>query len=111
MLTKLYLQTTDPALNFSDLLKAPLLTNIIISALLHTFIYASFINLASYIFLGHILSKFVNFRLTIALSLIMFFGFFARFFHVKNIYSAYDKDNIKTREHLDKLYIGWIFIS
>jgi hypothetical protein len=41
----------------------------------------------------------------------MFFGFFARFFHVKEVYRAYHKNMEKTRTHLDKLYIGWIFIS
>jgi hypothetical protein len=41
----------------------------------------------------------------------MFFGFFARFLHVKEVYRAYGNDMEKTREHVDKLYIGWIFIS
>jgi len=41
----------------------------------------------------------------------MFFGFFARFLHVKEIYRAYDSNLEKTRNHLDRLYIGWIFIS
>lgn len=41
----------------------------------------------------------------------MFFGFFARFFHVKDIFKAYNGDIERTRNHLDKLYISWIFIS
>jgi hypothetical protein len=46
-----------------------------------------------------------------SLFVIMAFGFLARFFHVKDIYKAYDNDLEKTRSHLDKLYIGWVFIS
>jgi hypothetical protein len=41
----------------------------------------------------------------------MFTGFFARFLHVKEVYKSYGYDLEKTRNHLDKLYIGWIFIS
>jgi len=111
MLTNLYLRTTDPDLKFSALFSRPLLVQIIGSVILHTFIYAGFANVMSYIFLGHILSKSVNLRLVPLLLFIMYFGFFARYFHVKDIYSAYNKDNIKTRAHLDKLYIGWIFVS
>jgi hypothetical protein len=41
----------------------------------------------------------------------MIFGFIARFFHVKDIYKAYDNDLDKTRNHLDHRFISWIFIS
>jgi hypothetical protein len=41
----------------------------------------------------------------------MVFGFVARFLHVKDIYKAYNNDLDKTRSHLDKLFISWIFIS
>jgi uncharacterized protein YneF (UPF0154 family) len=57
------------------------------------------------------LTNAVNMRLLISLLLIMFFGFLGRFLHVKEVYKAYGGNMRLTREHLDKLYIGWIFIS
>jgi hypothetical protein len=111
MFTDLYLQTTNPKLHFSALLGSLLFTKIIASVLFHTIVYVSFVNIVSYIFNGNLLSNIINIRLVIFLLLIMFFGFFARFLHVKEIYKAYDNDLEKTRNHLDRLYIGWIFIS
>jgi hypothetical protein len=71
----------------------------------------SFVNMVWFIFFGKVASVAVNIRLLVALLLIMYFGFIARFYHVKDVYEAYKHDMDKTREHLDKVYIGWIFIS
>jgi hypothetical protein len=111
MFTELYLQTTNPKLPFSVLFSANIFFNIILSVIFHTVVYTGFCNLISYIFWGRILSKVINTRLVISLLLIMFFGFFARFLHVKEIYKAYGYNLEKTRTHLDKLYVGWVFIS
>lgn len=111
MFTELYLETTNPKLPFSALFKPSIFMIIILSVIFHTFIYSSFSNLVSYIFFGKILSNPINIRLIISLLLIMFFGFFARFIHVKEVYKAYNYNLEKTRQHLDRLYIGWIFIS
>jgi hypothetical protein len=111
MFTDLYLQTTDPKLPFSALFSADIFKKILLSVVFHTIIYAGFLNLVSYIFFGRVLSNAVNIRITISLLLIMFLGFFARFVHVKEVYKAYNYDAVKTRDHLNKLYIGWIFIS
>jgi hypothetical protein len=111
MLTDLYLQTTDPNLKFGELFNANIFPKILASVVLHTIIYVAFLNAASYIFTGKCLSKVVNSRLTTVLLVIMFFGFFARFYHVKEINRAYKGDANKVRAHLDKLYIGWIFLS
>jgi len=111
MFTDLYLKTTDPKLPFRDLFRASIFTGIVLSVLFHTTIYTAFFNMISYIFFGKLLSRQVNIRLVLSLLVIMFFGFFARFFHVKEIYKSYNYNLDKTRKHLDKLYIGWIFIS
>jgi len=111
MFTDLYLQTTDPNLSFGDLFSYPIFKNILISVLFHTILYTSFVNLVSYIFFGKYLSSTINKRLITNLLFIMFFGFFARFYHVKEIYKSYNYNLEKTRNHLDRLYIGWIFIS
>jgi len=111
MFTDLYLKTTDPKLPFSALLGSSLFTKITASMIFHTIVYASFVNVVSYIFYGNLLSSTINIRLVIFLLLIMFFGFFARVLHVKDVYKAYDNDLEKTRNHLDRVYIGWIFIS
>jgi hypothetical protein len=111
MFTKLYLDTTNPKLQFSQLLHQPIFMSIIVSVLFHTIIYVLFFNMAHFIFFKKILSNATNKLLLLFLIPIMFFGFFARFFHVKEIYRAYNGDMTKTRQHLDKLYISWIFIS
>ena len=69
------------------------------------------VNMVHFIFFRKILSNGTNKLLLMALITIMFFGFFARFVHVKDIYKAYNGDMTKIRAHIDKLYISWIFIS
>ena len=83
----------------------------IISIIIHTIIYMAFCNMVSYIFFNKVLSSQINQRLGICLIPIMIFGFIGRFFHVKEIYSAYNGNMEKTRNHLDRLYISWLFIS
>lgn len=111
MFTDLYLETTNPKLPFFALFIPQIFTGIIMTVIFHTVLYTCFVNIISYIFFGNLLSKIVNIRLIVFLLIVMFFGFFARFFHVKEVYKAYDYNMEKTRQHLDRLYIGWIFIS
>lgn len=111
MLTKLYLDTTNPELTISQFFSYEIFSPMIYSLLFHTVIYMSFLNAVNYIFTQRILSSEVNLMIFVFLIIFMFFGFIARFHHVKEIYSAYNKDVEKTREHLDKLYISWLFIS
>jgi len=111
MFTETYLQTTDPKLPFSQFISSPIITNILVSVVFHTIVYSSFVNLLSFIFTGKILSTTINYRMLLSLFVIMVFGFVARFLHVKDIYKAYHNDLDKTRNHLDKLFISWIFIS
>jgi hypothetical protein len=67
--------------------------------------------MVSFIFFGKLLSSQVNKRLLLFFFPIMYYGYYARFFHVKEIYNAYNGDMMKTRNHLDNLYISWIFIA
>jgi hypothetical protein len=110
MFTKLYLDTTNPKSSISQLFTQNAFS-LFISIVLHTIVYSLFFNLASFIFYGSVLSSKINRRLIISLLIIMTFGYIARFYHVKDIYNAYDKDMEKTRNHLDKLYISWIFVA
>ena len=111
MFTKLYLDTTNPKLRFAELFQPTIFFPMISSVVFHTIIYSLFLNMVSYIFFGKVLSTEINKRILLFLFPIMFFGFLGRFFHVKEVHRAYDGDMIKTRNHLDKLYISWIFIS
>jgi hypothetical protein len=111
MFTKLYLDTTNPKLQLGQLFHSSIFIPMMASLVFHTILYTLFCNMVSYIFFGKILSNVVNKRLLLFLIPIMFFGFIGRFFHVKEIYNAYNGDMVKTRNHLDKLYISWIFIS
>jgi hypothetical protein len=111
MFTELYLKTTDPRLSFYQVFNGSILANMLISIVFHTVVYVSFANLLCFIFTGKILSSPIHTRLLLTITFIMIFGFFARFLHVKEIYNAYHHDLEKTRNHLDKLYITWVFIS
>ena len=110
MFTKLYLDTTNPKLKFSQLFKPPILYSMIGSICFHTLIYTLFCNLVSYIFFNKTLSNQINTKIVVSLVIIMIFGFMGRLYNVKDVYNQYH-DVKKTREHLDKLYISWIFIS
>lgn len=111
MFTDLYLDTTNPHLSLSQFGHPNMLIRILFSAVFHTLVYAFFVNLVSYIFFGKALASVMQVRLVSSLVVVMLVGFVARFYHVQDVYNAYDKDDKKTREHLDKLYVGWIFIS
>jgi hypothetical protein len=111
MFTKLYLDTTNPNLSLSQFFQPTIFFPMLVSILFHTIIYTLFCNMVSFIFFDKILSNSINKRLILCLLPIMFFGFIGRFFHVKEIYRAYNGNMEKTRNHLDKLYISWIFIS
>jgi len=110
MFTDLYLRTTDPEQSLNKMMAENIL-GIVGSVLFHTIVYWLFVCLVSYIFLGRGLSMRVHIRLIIALLFIMFFGYIGRYYHVQEIYRAYGRDKLKTRAHLDRLYIGWIFIG
>ena len=110
MLTDLYLRTTDPEISLNKMM-AENIRGIMGSVLFHTFVYWFFVCLIFYIFLGRGPSRRVHIRLIIALLFIMFFGYIGRYYHVQEIYRAYGRDKLKTRAHLDRLYIGWIFIG
>lgn len=110
MFTKLYLDTTNPNLTLSEMLSQNSYP-ILVSVLFHTIVYVLFVNLAYSVFFGRLLSMKINSRLIFSLLIIMIFGYIARFYHVKDIYKAYNKDMSKVRTHLDQLFISWIFIA
>jgi len=109
MFTKLYLSTTNPELSLSDLISNS--GPIFVSVVFHTVIYTVFVNVVWFIFTGSPLSNKINQRLLIFLIIVMVFGYLGRFYHVKEIYHAYNKNMSLTRKHVDQLYIGWIFIA
>ena len=110
MFTDLYLRSTNPDATLADLFKTSS-DLVFISVVFHTIVYLGAANLASFLFLGKKLPYETNTRLALALALIMFFGYIARHYHVKDIYSAYQHDRQLTRAHMDKLYISWVFIG
>lgn len=111
MLTDLYLRTTDPKLELQEVFSSAIFPKLVFSVLFHTIVYSGAFNLLNYVFNGALLSSRVNTRLFVALLIIMFFGYFARLYHVKEIYRAYNGNMEKTRQHLDRLFIGWVFIG
>jgi hypothetical protein len=111
MFTELYLNTTNPKIKLRQFLLPYILFPMVISIIMHTVVYALFCNMVSYILFNKFLSSQINQRLLGCLLLIMIFGFIGRYFHVKDVYNAYNRDEVKTRNHLDRLYISWLFIS
>ena len=108
MFTSLYLSTTNPDLSLPDFFAYS--GDIVLSAVFHTVVYTVFVNVVSFLFTGTILTDIINQRLLVFLMVVMVFGYLARFYHVKEIYQAY-QDKARTRAHVDQLYIGWIFIA
>jgi cell division protein FtsW (lipid II flippase) len=109
MLSELYLKTTDPDVQYTDLLK--LLGPILVSVVLHTVLYAGFANLVAFVFLGRPLAQATNVRLVIALAVIMLAGFVARVAHVQEIAAAYKGDKARIRAHVDKVFLTWFYLS
>jgi len=110
MLTELYLNTTDPNITLTQLLRENI-GMMIVSILYHTIIYTVTFNLASFIFFGKFLSQKINVRLISSFLVIMIFGYVGRHYQVKDIYNAYNKNMEKARAHIDKFFITWIFIG
>lgn len=110
MFTQLYLETTNPTSSLYDIIYKNSFS-LIISIIFHTIVYVLFVNMCYYIFFGKILSMKINNRLVIILVFLMTFGYIGRYYHVKDIYNAYNKNMQNTRNHLDKLYISWVFIA
>ena len=111
MFTDVFLTTTDPKLSIDQFFQGKIISKIILSILFHTVIYTAFFNLISYIFFGKMLSNKINQRLLICALLIMTGGYLARFYHVKEIYRAYNNDETRTREHINQLFISWLFVG
>ena len=109
--TDLYLKTTNPTLGFYECFTFDTITNLLFSIVFHTIIYTISFNLVNYIFIGRQLSNKINIRIMISLFFIMFIGFFARFYHTKEIYKTYQGDIEKTRGHINQHYNTWIFLS
>jgi dolichyl-phosphate-mannose--protein O-mannosyl transferase len=111
MLTKLYLETTNPKLSWSTFFSTKIVSLIIISVIFHTILYTLFCNIVNFIFFGKLLSKKINIRLILCLIIIMFFGYIGRFIHVKQVYRDYNYNYEKTKEYLNIHYNSWIFIG
>lgn len=107
MFTDLYLETTNPRLTLSEFFSARLLSKMTASVLFHTILYLVSFNIGNYVLFGTSLAPDVNIRIGIFLVLVMAFGFLARFYHVKEIYRYEEKG----KEHVDKAYITWFFLS
>jgi hypothetical protein len=110
MFTDLYIETTNPHLTIKQFLSQILLIKMGSSVIFHTLIYAGSINLFYYIFSGNFLSSLINTRILLFLLIVMSLGFLGRFYHVKEIYSAY-KNQTQAKEYVDKTYITWYFLS
>jgi hypothetical protein len=111
MFTKLFLQTTNPNLSWSQFFSINILFMILISVIFHTILYTGFINIVNYIFTNKILNKKINCRLIFFLMLIMIFGYIGRFFHVKQIYNDMNRNDLQTKEYINTHYNSWIFLG
>ena len=111
MFTDVFLTTTNPKLTIDQFFQSKIISKIGLSIIFHTVRYTAFFNVISYIFFGKVLSNRINQRLMISALLIMTFGYLARFYHVKEIYNAYNHDEKRTREHINHLFITWLFVG
>jgi hypothetical protein len=111
MSTKLFLETTNPKLTWNDVINKSIIFSIFLSIILNTTVYTIILNLASYVFLGKILSNKINIRLTMVLIIIMIFGYIGRIMHSKEVYKAFHGDEMLTRNFLNQHYNSWIFLG
>jgi len=111
MFTKLFLQTTDPKLNWNTFFSKEIMPRILISILFHTIVYVVVLNTANYIFTNRPLSKEINIRLSLSLFVIMFFGYIGRLLHSKETLTDFSNDYEKTRNYLQQHYNSWIFLG
>ena len=111
MSTKLFLETTNPKLTWTEVVKKKLLFSIFLSIILNTTVYTIILNLTSYVFLGKILNNKINIRLIMVLIIIMIFGYIGRIMHSKEVYKAFHGDEKKTRKFLNQHYNSWIFLG
>lgn len=111
MSTKLFLETTNPKLTWNDVVKKNLIFSIFLSIILNTTVYTIIFNLASYIFLGKILSSKINIRLIFVSIIIMTLGYIGRNMHAKEVYRTFHGDEKKTKEFLSQHYNSWIFLG
>ena len=107
MFTDLYLETTDPELSLSQFFSFRLLTKMFTSILFHTILYLLSFNAVSFVLFSNPLTFDMNTRIFIFLFVVMKLGFLARMYHVKEIYK-YEENG---KEHVDKAYITWYFLS
>jgi hypothetical protein len=111
MFTDVFLTTTNPTLSIDQFFQGKIISKIALSIIFHTIIYTVFFNVISFVFFGKMLSNKINQRLLICALLIMTGGYLARFYHVKEIYNAYNHDEKRTREHINHLFITWLFVG
>ena len=108
MLTEVYLKTTNPQTTLFQIYTCP---KTWFSILLHTILYAIFINIIKYAFTRNVFSMNTNIRITSLLFLIMTVGYTARYLRVQDIFKAHHKNQEKTREHCDKAMITYFFLA
>jgi len=111
MFTKLFLQTTDPKLDWSTFFSTPIMVMVILSIIFHTILYTAFLNIASFVFLNKFLNKQINARLICCLFLIMFFGYIGRLWHSKETLQDFSNNYEKAKYYLQQHYNSWIFIG
>ena len=107
MFTDLYLETTNPNLTLSDFFSLRLLSKMFTSILFHTILYLVSFNAVSIVLFSNPLTFDMNIRICVFLVFVMAIGFLARMYHVKEIYK-YEENG---KEHVDKAYITWYFLS
>lgn len=111
MLTKLYIETTNPKTSWDTFFSSEIIGLIILSLVFHTILYAAVCNMFSFIFFGKLLTRIVNTRLIICLFVFMSLGYIGRFIHVKQVYKDYNYDEEKTKEYINTHYNSWIFLG
>ena len=111
MLTKLFVNTTNPRLPWKQFFKLSMFFQITLSVLFHTLLYTLFCNIVTYVFYGKRLSNIINTRLVITLIVIMYLGYIGRFMHSKQVYKDMNGNVMKTQQYLNTHYNSWIFLG
>jgi fumarate reductase subunit D len=107
LLVTLYQETTDPKLKWSVFFGGGIQSKIILSIVIHVFLYVMGLNLFVVSLYGRMLTKRQNARFCIILVIVMWVGYIGRLAHVKSIARVYQNPTAFINQH----YNSWIFLG
>lgn len=110
ILFQTYTTTTDPIISWMEFF-GPKFPLVMISILVHAFIYIFIANMIYFVFKGMLLDYSTNFRLGVFISIFIYLAYIIRLSDAKVIYKAKNENIDDTRAFIDNKYSVWYFFG